>query len=269
MSNELELTNKNTATILQDVIVIIEQARSNAARSVDFQRVQMYWQIGERIVVEEQDNKTRAEYGKYILSSLSKTLIKDYGDGFSKRNLERAHKFYIIYPIATALRTQLNWMQYRLLSSITDETKREYYELEAIKNKLNMLKASGIGRWTIYDIVVKEDILENSATKKLDSADKSLNSASEDILINDIISALDEKKRVSGEVIEKVILDLCRIRVFEKLELCELLDRKEVAIRRYLRKLVESGHLELLYPSILNHPKQAYKTVKKANETNK
>ena len=155
--------------------------------------------------------------------------------------------------------------------------------------KMNMLKSSGVGRWTIYNIVMKEEILEssaakgsnsatkssnsatkssNSATKSSNSATKSSNSASDDILIGEITVVLDEKKRVSGEIIEKIILDLCRIRYFEKLELCELLNRKEAAVRRYLRKLTESGHLELLYPNILNHPKQAYKTVKKAGEAN-
>ena len=52
--NELENTK-----IINDVLVIIEQAQKNAIRSVDFERVQMYWRIGERIVVEEQGNETR------------------------------------------------------------------------------------------------------------------------------------------------------------------------------------------------------------------
>lgn len=113
---------------------IIDEARANAVRSVDFCRVQMYWQIGRRIIEEEQDGKSRAEYGKYIIRNLSKQLVPEYGTGFGVRQLERARQFYLEYPIASALRTQFNWMQYRLLIAISDKDKREFYELESVKN---------------------------------------------------------------------------------------------------------------------------------------
>ena len=38
-----------------------------------------------------------------------------------------------MYPIASTLRTQLKWSQYKLLISIDDAYKREYYELESSK----------------------------------------------------------------------------------------------------------------------------------------
>lgn len=121
-------------TFINEIRSIIESARSNAVRSVDFCRVQMYWQIGRRIVEEEQGGEHRAEYGKFIIRNLSKELTPDYGSGFGVRQLERARQFYTEYPIASALRTQFNWMQYRLLIAIPDKDKREYYELEAANN---------------------------------------------------------------------------------------------------------------------------------------
>ena len=39
-----------------------------------------------------------------------------------------------MYPIGNALRSQLNWTQYRLLIQIEDPCKREYYELESVNN---------------------------------------------------------------------------------------------------------------------------------------
>lgn len=69
-----------------------------------FCRVQMYWSLGRRIVEEEQQKK------------------------------ERARQFYCLYPIATTLRSQLNWSQYRRLIQIADPDKREYYELESVNN---------------------------------------------------------------------------------------------------------------------------------------
>jgi hypothetical protein len=91
----------------------------------------MYWRLGERIFLEEQHGKDRAEYGEYLLDNLAKQLESEFGSGFSKRQLERTRQFYRAYPIASALRTQLNWMQYKLLIAIDDNNKREYYELEA------------------------------------------------------------------------------------------------------------------------------------------
>ena len=111
---------------------IINAARANAARSVDFCRVQMYWSIGKRIFEKEQQGKERAEYGKYLIRNLAKGIEPEYGSGFSVRQLEMCRQFYRTYPIANTLCAQLNWSQYKLLISIPDPDKREYYQLEAV-----------------------------------------------------------------------------------------------------------------------------------------
>ena len=117
-----------------DIRNIIITARTTAIRSVDFERVKMYWKLGERIFIEEQKGQDRAEYGAYLLQNVALEIEKEFGSGFSVRQLERARRFYRTYPIATALRTQLNWYQYRLLIQISDNDKREYYELETANN---------------------------------------------------------------------------------------------------------------------------------------
>jgi predicted nuclease of restriction endonuclease-like (RecB) superfamily len=94
----------------------------------------MYWRVGERIVVEEQQGGERAEYGSYLLQNLAKHLEPEYGSGFSVRTLEQCRQFYRAYPIANALRSQFNWFQYRLFIQINDSDKREYYEREALHN---------------------------------------------------------------------------------------------------------------------------------------
>ena len=121
-------------SLYNEVREIIASARQSAVRSVDFYRVQMYWNIGKRILETEQEGKERAEYGTYLLKNLAKKLEPEYGSGFSVRQLERSRQFYKMYPIATALRTQFNWTQYKLLLAISDDYKREYYELEAVNN---------------------------------------------------------------------------------------------------------------------------------------
>ena len=128
------ITYKKTSNIIEDARTIINSTRSSAVRSVDFCRVQMYWHLGKRIFEEEQQGKDRADYGTYLIKNLANTLESEYGSGFGVRQLEQSRQFYRIYPIANALRSQLNWTQYRLLIQISDPSKREYYELESVNN---------------------------------------------------------------------------------------------------------------------------------------
>lgn len=129
-----ELTHIKTNSLLDDARRIIESSRANSVRSVDFCRVMMYWNLGRRIFEEEQQGKERADYGAYLVQDLARTLEVEYGSGFGKRQLEQSRQFYRSYPIANALRSQLNWTQYRLLIQIDNNDKREYYELESVNN---------------------------------------------------------------------------------------------------------------------------------------
>jgi len=129
MSKSVE---KSTGNFVEEIKTIIGQARAKAVRSVEFHRVEMYWKLGERIFEEEQQGQDRADYGSYLIRNLSKELEPEFGSGFTVRQLERYRQFYRIFPIASALRSQLNWMQYRMLIQIDDPYKREYYELEAV-----------------------------------------------------------------------------------------------------------------------------------------
>ena len=109
--------------LYNEVREIISSARQNAVRSVDFSRVQMYWQIGRRIQEEEQKGKERADYGTYLLKNLAKRLEPEYGSGFSVRQLERSRQFYKMYPIASTLRSQFNWTHAKkAIGSHTDLT---------------------------------------------------------------------------------------------------------------------------------------------------
>lgn len=120
--------------ITDDIRNIINESRSNAVRSVDFCRVQMYWRIGRRIVEEEQGGNTRAEYGTKLIRNLAAQLEPEFGSGFSYRQLNFSRQFYLEYPKVNALRSQFNWTQYRALIQIADKDKREYYELESAAN---------------------------------------------------------------------------------------------------------------------------------------
>ncbi|MBS7121602.1 MAG: DUF1016 family protein [Dysgonomonas sp.] len=129
-NNGLQLSK----SFISDIRSIIITSKNNAIRSVDFERVQMYWRIGERIFVEEQQEQDRAEYGKQMLRNLAENIETEFGSGFSYRQLAFCRQFYRTYPKVNALRSQFNWSQYRLLMQIDNEDKREYYELESANN---------------------------------------------------------------------------------------------------------------------------------------
>jgi len=131
----MDISNRlSSGTFVHDIKAIIGQSRTQAIRSVEFYRVEMYWKVGERIFNEEQEGKDRAEYGSFLIRELAKEIEPVYGSGFSVRQLERSRQFYRTFPIASALRSQLNWSQYKMLISIDDSCKREYFELESVKN---------------------------------------------------------------------------------------------------------------------------------------
>jgi predicted nuclease of restriction endonuclease-like (RecB) superfamily len=134
MANPKQKQIMISSNFFQDIRQIIENAQSTAVKSVEYQRVLMYWHLGERIFVEEQKEKDRADYGTYLIENLASQIEPLYGTGFSKRQLAYCRQLYRTYPIVHALRAQLNWYQYRLLLAISDKSKREYYELEAANN---------------------------------------------------------------------------------------------------------------------------------------
>lgn len=120
--------------IIQQIQAIVTSANERAVRSVDTERVLMYWQIGKVIFVEEQLGKERANYGKYLIKAISEKFQPLFGSGFSVRQLELNRQFYRTFPIANALRSQLSWTHYRTLIRIENVDKRDFYIAEASKN---------------------------------------------------------------------------------------------------------------------------------------
>ncbi len=120
--------------LIQQIHTIIATAKDRAIRSVDTERVLMYWQIGKLILEEEQQGKERATYGEFLIKSLAHTLEPQYGSGFSTRQLERFRQFYRTFPIASALRSQFSWTHYKTLITLNNQDKREFYIAETDKN---------------------------------------------------------------------------------------------------------------------------------------
>lgn len=120
--------------LISEIQFIIASAKEKAIRSVDTERVLMYWQIGKVIFEEEQQGKERAAYGDFLIKSLSEFLQPQFGSGFSIRQLEMCRQFYRVFPITNAVRAQFSWTHYRTLIRIDNQHKREFYIAETEKN---------------------------------------------------------------------------------------------------------------------------------------
>lgn len=120
-------------SLIQDVVHILQSARQNAYRAVNTAMLEAYWQIGKRIVEEEQYGEIRAAYGEGIIKQLSKDLSREIGKGFSVANLENFRKFYLTFSDkrkSYAVRRELSWTHYRLIMRVEDSAARTYYENE-------------------------------------------------------------------------------------------------------------------------------------------
>lgn len=160
-------------SLIPDIKAIIETSKELAIRAVDNERTMMYWSIGKRIFEEEQLGKERADYGTYLIKYLAEELQPQYGTGFSYRQLNWYRKFYRTFPIVSAVRTQLSWTQYKLLLSIDNEEKREFYIAESVKNNWTSRQLERQINSSLYERLLissdKESVLAVAKNEKLPS----------------------------------------------------------------------------------------------------
>ena len=118
-------------TFYDTVRAVLNDTRATAYRAVNFAMVEAYWCIGHPIVEEEQQGNSRAEYGSGLLKYLTQRLTDDFGKGFDEREMRRIRQFYLLFPIRDAVRPELTWTHYRLLSKIENTGARTWYMQEA------------------------------------------------------------------------------------------------------------------------------------------
>ena len=135
---ELNSLENDFIIVINDIKDLIKKARYKTVIAINSEMLMAYYQIGKKIVEEEQKGKERAEYGEKLLENLSKELNKEFGKGFSVDNLERMRRFYLIYQnSATVLRNSQS-IKNQIYQSVTDELKKqETIPLELITNKIS------------------------------------------------------------------------------------------------------------------------------------
>ena len=121
--------------LLNDIKELIEKSKKEVVRNVNITMLITNWNIGRRIVEEEQNGMVKAEYGTALLKVLSKELTKQYGKGFSRSNLQSMRKFYLEYKKCQTLSGKLSWSHYLLLLGVSDKNARSFYEHECENSK--------------------------------------------------------------------------------------------------------------------------------------
>lgn len=122
------------AGFYDDIRKILTQARNKAYTAVNVVMVEAYWNVGSRIVEEDQSGKKKAYYGAYLLRGLSQKLTKDFGGGFSEQSPRNMRQFYLLFPIRSTLWSELTWSHYKLLIRIENKKARDFYGNEAVKS---------------------------------------------------------------------------------------------------------------------------------------
>lgn len=120
--------------LVDDVKLIVERGLREAYDGANSVLVKTYWNVGKRIVEEEQHGDSRAKYGKRLIDMLSQELSLVYPKGYSPRNLRDYRQFYLYFrdlEIWHSRVPNLTWTHYRTLLSVADDDARYWYIREA------------------------------------------------------------------------------------------------------------------------------------------
>ena len=159
--------NDEENMLVNDLRSIVSKARSKAFAAVNYSLVERNWRIGQRIVEQEQNGASRAEYGKHVIEVASAALTEEFGKGFSYTNIANYKRFYLTFnnlqilqtvseefnnPIQQTLPAKssathkedkaestqselrlLPWSHYERLIRVEDKKAREWYAKEAFE----------------------------------------------------------------------------------------------------------------------------------------
>lgn len=116
------LNDKEVNPIFEEIKGLVNDSRNRVYTTVNTEMLNLYWNIG-KVIMEIQQGNERATYGDAVLEKLSEKLTKEFGKGFSSRNLRTMRKFYIVHPIWKTVSSKLSWSHYLELIKIDKRIK--------------------------------------------------------------------------------------------------------------------------------------------------
>jgi predicted nuclease of restriction endonuclease-like (RecB) superfamily len=113
--------NDEDNMLVNDLRSIVSKARSKAFAAVNYSLVERNWRIGQRIVEQEQNGASRAEYGKHVIEVASAALTEEFGKGFSETNIMNFKKFYLKFKELTIPQTVSEEFKKQKQQTLSDE----------------------------------------------------------------------------------------------------------------------------------------------------
>lgn len=129
--------NDEDNMLVNDLRSIVSKARSKAFAAVNYSLVERNWRIGQRIVEQEQNGASRAEYGKHVIEIVSAALTEEFGKGFSYTNIANYKRFYLTF----------NNLQ--ILQTVSEEFKKQKHQTQSIQSELRLLP------WSHYERLIR------------------------------------------------------------------------------------------------------------------
>ena len=155
--------------IVSEIKNLLQNAQNKAYQTIRFMMVEAYWQIGKRIVEEEQAGKDRADYGKFLVKELSIELVSTFGKGYSQAVLWNMRQFYLAFPtieILSTLRRELSWSHYRAIMRVENMLAQNYYIQEAAEENWSSRQLERNIKTLYYERILSSQDKQNALNEQ-------------------------------------------------------------------------------------------------------
>lgn len=200
----------NERKLIESIKEIIITSRKNIVHSVNTEMLSAYWNIGRIIIENEQKNKERAQYGEQTLKHISKLFKEELGNGFSISNLQFMRRLFLTYPNQQTLSVKLSWSHYCELLTITEDSKRNFYEKECIASKWSVRELKRQLDSSLYErLLLSRGKGSKEEVKRLAEKGQEIEKP-EDILRDSYVFefvGLPENKPVMGADLEEALIN--------------------------------------------------------------
>lgn len=143
--------NDEDNMLVNDLRSIVSKARSKAFAAVNYSLVERNWRIGQRIVEEEQNGTSRAEYGKHVIEVASAALTKEFRKGFSYTNIANYKRFYLTFRDLQILQTVSEEFKKQKHQTLSDESSLlpQKDQTQSTQSELRLLP------WSHYERLIR------------------------------------------------------------------------------------------------------------------
>lgn len=143
--------NDEDNMLVNDLRSIVSKARSKAFAAVNYSLVERNWRIGQRIVEQEQNGASRAEYGKHVIEVASAALTEEFGKGFSYTNIANYKRFYLTFRDLQILQTVSEEFKKQKHQTLSDESSLlpQKDQTQSTQSELRLLP------WSHYERLIR------------------------------------------------------------------------------------------------------------------